>query len=277
MAPADAARCVTLWKEWWLTTHSDFELLSGPDRVFAILTDTQYGKWVLQVLTLELGVGSDGVTVLERLRFRSPITVNTALLSLLLAYSFAFPLSLMGALKKNKAQDRLTTIILVILLAIPAPIIAVFAARMGSLWPLTFSTLIIVASLITSPARHQRLLAIAELSKDWSCFAHARGIHPMRILLVHVGNPVVALALTLAAIDFPLAMSVVCVTEYALGTEGLGSCLVRAVLERDVAFLMAFGLASTVLHTLLLFASDLLVERLDPRLGRIHRGERAWQ
>lgn len=79
----------------------------------------------------------------------------------------------------------------------------------------------------------------------------------------------------MAALDFPLALSAACVVERAFGLRGLGSHLVRAVLERDVALLMAFGLSATVLHAVLLLLGDVATGWLDPRLRRAMHGERA--
>lgn len=277
MDPASADRCIVRWRDWWLVSHADFGVLSGPDRISAILTETQYGKWALQALTLQLGVGPDGVTVLERIRSSGPRTVALAILALVLAYGVAFPLGLLGAQWQGGLRDNLTSLGLLGLLAWPAPALAVTLAHLANgSFALVASVIAIAAGLVTVPARHQRLAAIDDMGRDWIRHGRACGIHPARLLFVHVGRPAATLGLALVALDFPLAMSAVCVAEHAFGLDGLGPHLVRAVLQRDVAFLMAFGLAATALHALLLLASDILTGWLDPRLNRSIHGEHAW-
>jgi ABC-type dipeptide/oligopeptide/nickel transport system permease component len=277
MAPSDADRCVGIWREWWLVSHTDFDVLSGPDRISATLTETQYGKWALQALTLQLGVGPDGVTVLERLRSNGPRTVGLAILALILAYGVAFPLGLICAQWQRGVLDNLTSLGLLGLLALPVPILAVALAHLANgSFTLAVSTVVIASALLTVPSRHQRLAAIDEIGRDWIRHGRACGIHPARLLLVHVGRPAGTLGLALVALDFPLAMSAVCVAEHAFQLDGLGPHIVRAVLQRDVAFLMAFGLTATALHALLLLASDIMTGWLDPRLNRSIHGEHAW-
>jgi ABC-type dipeptide/oligopeptide/nickel transport system permease component len=274
MSPGEAAPCVVRWREWWLTSRVDYETLSGPERVAAILTETQYGRWALQALTLRLGVGPDGVTVLDRLRTQGPRTLGLALLALVLAYGVAFPLGLISARCHRGAIDQGASILTLALLALPVPLLtACFAVFAGGKFALAAAVTATAAGLVSAPSRHQRIAAIEELSHESLRYAKAKGIPASRLLLVHVGRPVGALAVTLAALDFPLAMSAACVVEQAFQLPGLGPHLVRAVLDHDIALLMAFGIVATALHALLLLASDVAGGWLDPRLNRAFHGE----
>jgi peptide/nickel transport system permease protein len=271
-----ADRCVSRWREWWLVSRADFEEISGPERISAMLTETQYGLWALQALTLRLGVGPDGVTVLDRLVGDAPRTIGLALVALLLANGLAFPLALIGAQWRRGIVDHATAFVTLLLLSAPIPLVAVALAHlMGGTFAWAAAATAMIAGLITAPSRQQRLVAIDELGREWFRYGQACGIHPIRLLVVYVGRSSGALGIGLAALDFPLALSAACVVERAFGLRGLGSHLVRAVLERDVALLMAFGLSATVLHAVLLLLGDVATGWLDPRLRRAMHGERA--
>jgi peptide/nickel transport system permease protein len=274
MAPGEADPCVVRWREWWLTSRVDYETLSGPERVAAILTETQYGRWALQALTLQLGVGPDGVTVLDRLRTQGPRTFGLALLSLLLAYGVAFPLGLLSARCQRGTIDQGASTLTLVLLALPVPLLTVFFAVFanGTL-ALAAAVTAMTTGLVSAPSRHQRIAAIEELSHESLRYAKAKGIPASRLLLVHVGRPAGALAVSLIALDFPLAMSAACVVEHAFQLPGLGPHLVRAILDHDIALLMAFGIVATAIHALLLLASDVAGGWLDPRLNRAVHGE----
>lgn len=268
-----ADRCVSRWREWWLLSRSDYEVLAGPERISAMLTETQYGLWALQALTLRLGVGPDGVSVLDRLATEGPRTVSLALLALLLAYGLAFPIALVGAQWRRGAVDHVTAFSAILLLSWPIPVLVAALAsstRGPSAWAVALTAM--TSSLLAAPSRHQRIVAIDELGRDWYRYGRACGLHPLRLLALHVGRSSGALGVGLLALDLPIALSAACVVEHAFGLRGLGPHLVRAVLDRDVALLMAAGLAATVLHAVLLLLGDVAAGWLDPRLRRAMHG-----
>ena len=269
-------RCVNRWREWWLVRHADYEVLSGPERLSAMLTETQYGLWALQALTLRLGVGPDGVSVLERLTRDGPRTVGWALFALLFAYAMAFPLAIASACWRERMVDHVSAAVVVVLLALPVPLAAVVVADVLECpLPRAAAMLVVILALITIPWRHQRVTAIDATTREWFRFGHACGLHPARLLLLHVGRISAALATALIALDFPLALSAMCVVEHAFELPGLGAHLVRATVEGDVTLLMAFGLGATVLHAVLLLLGDVATGWLDPRLRRAMHGGQA--
>jgi hypothetical protein len=57
---ADAAR---RWQELWLQEGADYSVLEGPRRVAALVTETQFGKWLAQAFLWKLGRTRDGSSV----------------------------------------------------------------------------------------------------------------------------------------------------------------------------------------------------------------------
>jgi len=272
MDPHQANRCILVWRDWWLSSRFDYEPLSGPERLFAILTETQYGRWALEASTFQLGVDANGMTTFARFRYQGPSTFALAFFGLWLAYALAFPMSLAGALHHERTVDKISSGVLLALLTAPVALICFILAWIISN-PIAIAITAIGTTLVVAPARHQRIAALDSLSNPCLQYAAARGIPRSQIVLFHIGKPSLALAVTLFAFDFPIALSAACVAEQALGLPGLGHHLIDAVIERDIPLLMAMGLIGMTVHALMMFLGSLLGNWLDPRLDRSVHGE----
>ena len=98
---ADAAfraHVVADWMSWWYVHRTEFDALSGPERVAATFADTRYGKWVGRAATGELGVSvRDGEPIGKKLRERAPITLALTLIAMMASYLIAY---------SNRARQR---------------------------------------------------------------------------------------------------------------------------------------------------------------------------
>jgi hypothetical protein len=86
---ADAARAVESWQRLWLEEGADYSVLEGPRRVAALLTETQFGKWLAQAFLWQLGRAQDGSLVFGRVVAALPASAGHVLLLLLLAVAAA--------------------------------------------------------------------------------------------------------------------------------------------------------------------------------------------
>lgn len=86
---SEAARAVETWQRLWLEEGADYSVLEGPRRVAAIVTETQYGKWLAQAFLWNLGHAEDGSSVLARVLAVLPPSGLHVLLLLVLAIAAA--------------------------------------------------------------------------------------------------------------------------------------------------------------------------------------------
>jgi ABC-type dipeptide/oligopeptide/nickel transport system permease component len=264
----DANHCIALWRAWWLNAGAEYRLLSGPDRVVAMLVETRYGHWALEAVVLRLGIAADGVPLLARLRHEGVRTVGLAGLALLLAYCLGVPLGLLSAWRHRGAIDAACGWTVLLLFALPWPFVAWLLLTLGARgW--AAGALGATLALVGAPSRQTRVAALDVLRAEPMRFARAKGVHPMRLLLVHGARSSTLVAFAMLPLDFPLALSGACVLEHALGLHGIGRALIAAANDRDVSFLMAFGLAATAANAVLLVGSDLACAWLDPRVRRV--------
>lgn len=85
----DAARAVESWQRLWLEEGADYSVLEGPRRVAALVTETQFGKWLAQAVSWQLGRAQDGSQVYGRVVAALPPSAAHVLLLLSLAVAAA--------------------------------------------------------------------------------------------------------------------------------------------------------------------------------------------
>jgi len=86
---ADAELAVERWQALWLEEGADYTVLEGPRRVAALVTETQFGKWLAQAFLWRLGRARDGSQVWPLVLERVPASMLHVLGLLLLALGVA--------------------------------------------------------------------------------------------------------------------------------------------------------------------------------------------
>jgi len=262
----DAARCAVRWNQWWLTSRADYVVLTGPARLTATIIETRYGHWALEAGSLRLGMGFDGVPVLNKLRRRGPRTLVLIAAAELMAVTSGIGLGLLSAIRRGKRGERFPTLAALASHSLTALIIgAVIAVAASTRLALAAAMLALALSTIAPTARHSRLAAFEAAASEFVRAARARGAGPWRIAFGHLLRPAAVAAIAVASIDFPIALTGACVVERLFSLRGLGTDLTAAVLVRDIPFLMAFAVVGAAVSALMMLAGDLAHAWLDPK------------
>lgn len=274
---AQLRQCARVLGDWWVAHYADFQVLSGLQWMSSVLTETQYGKWVLEALVLQLGVSDDGQTVWSRVKAHAPRTIGLLMTALVFAYVLALAFAFVTSYWRGGKLSLLALLGLGATIVIPFPVMAVVVAGLthGSM---TMAAVLLVTTLalVAVPSRQQQLAAVAAASGEYLTYAKARGLSPLRVMLVHIGSIATPVALSTAAFDFPLAMSIVCVAEHALSVPGLGPQFVDAVVHHDVAFLMAAGMLGVLCQGALMMVCDMVSALIDSRTSPSCLQENPW-
>jgi hypothetical protein len=108
----EAASAVETWQRLWLEEGADYSVLEGPRRVAAIVTETQYGKWLAQAFLWNFGRADDGSRVVARVLAVLPQSALHVLMILLLAVAAAAGSALWDRSDglANRARLRIATI-----------------------------------------------------------------------------------------------------------------------------------------------------------------------
>lgn len=138
---------------------------------------------------------------------------------------------------------------------------------LGRLWHLTLPAIALAMASAAYLARITRSAMVGELGREHVETAVSRGISRRSIIRRHVMRnasiPIVTvIGLTIGGL---VAASVVVENVFAL--DGLGSLLVRAILQRDFAVVQAVVLLLVIVFVVVNLIVDLLYTVLDPRLS----------
>lgn len=293
---ADAAfraHVVSDWMSWWYVHRTEFDALSGPERVAATFADTRYGKWVGRAATGELGVSvRDGEPIAKKLRERAPITLSLTLIAMMASYLIAVPIALISAWRRGSAIDRGLAFGLFALYSLPTFWTAELFVRLvphatmtdvasGS-WSgsrLIFPTIALTLASLATVSRYQRAAMLEVLNLDYIRTARAKGVSLFSLLVKHALRNAIVPTVTLAGLELPSLLGSAFIVEEIFGLPGLGYESLRAVEAHDTSWLIAMILFAAVMTTIGVLASDVAYGLLDPRVRELvlqRRARASW-
>jgi peptide/nickel transport system permease protein len=275
-SPEQSRALVARWKTWWTLNQSDYVDYDGPERVLAMVTETQYGKWAIEAGRTRFGMTASGQQVLDVLRARAGPTLWLLASAWLGGYAAGIALGILGAgLRKTpwsppdlrrRWLERAISFVLVVLVALPSAALAsAFAPAAGQGHPFRAAWLMAaIAGAIV--ARYQEAASREALRRE-----------PVRTLLAYGASDLRAArrtfknagssAVSLLGVDLPALLTAAFVVERLFDLPGLSEPTLEAILVGDVAWLMALVVAGTVFGALAQIISDVLLLRLDPRVA----------
>jgi peptide/nickel transport system permease protein len=259
----------------------------------------QYGIWLKNLVTLDFGESfKDNQPVWRNIAERLPITVKLNVLSILVVYLVASPLGVYSATRHNTLGDKLTTVAVFILFAVPV----VWAATMalvficggdfyyffppGGLssidydpswpfwkkvqdqaWHLFLPVVLLSYGGFAGLSRYMRASMLEVLGQDYVQVARAKGLRERVVIVKHVmRNSLIPLVTMLAAL-LPALIGGSVIIETIFSIPGLGQLGYESVRARDYPTVMALYAVSAVLTLIGILISDLLLSVVDPRIA----------
>lgn len=209
---------------------------------------------------------------------RLPTTITIAVGGLLVGLVAGTISGVACALRQGTLTD--TAITVLTLAGISMPIywlgllgIWLFAVHLGWLpaagasTPAHFVLPILVVA--TRPAATFSRLVSANLldvmGKDYLDTARSKGLHELRVILVHALPASLIAAVSVAGVQFGAMLGGAVITETVFGVPGIGRLLVQAVGSSDYPIIQYCILMFAVFFILINLATDLLTLWLDPR------------
>ncbi|WP_416414173.1 ABC transporter permease [Pantoea sp. App145] len=117
-------------------------------------------------------------------------------------------------------------------------------------------------------ARLTRAAMLEIAHQDFVRTAHAKGLSPLRVTLVHVLRCALIPLVTVSGMHIATLLSGAAVVETVFSWPGLGRLALDAVMARDVNILLGILLFSSLMVLLANFVVDLIHAWLDPRIAR---------
>jgi peptide/nickel transport system permease protein len=248
----------------------------------------QYWRWLVQVAHGNLGESlRTGISVTETIRTRIPVTLELALLSLLVAIILGVGTGVLAAVRRGSGLEWLTNMAALLGLSVPSfwlgiMLILVFAIILGwlpasgyvspledpsgNLQRMLLPSLVLGGQFAAILMRQTRSAMLESLGADYVRTARAKGLSERQVVFGHALRNSLITVLTLLGLRLGLLISGAVITEQVFVIPGFGRLVVEAVFTRDYPIIQGVALVSATAYILANLGVDLLYSVANPRI-----------
>ena len=248
----------------------------------------QYASWLTNALRGDLGTSLWYKTpVWNQLKDRFLVTMELAVMAIVLAICAAVPLGVISAVKQDTGLDYLSRIFSSIGIALPTfwlGILIVYALAYFFEWlpPLGYATLwddpllnlqqLILPALtlafndLAFTARVTRSSMLEVMREDYLRTARAKGLVELAVIGRHALKNGMLPVLTVSGYQFARLLGGVIIVESIFVVPGMGTLLIESIIHRDFIVLQAIVLLIAAVVLILNLLIDLSYGVLDPRV-----------
>jgi peptide/nickel transport system permease protein len=248
----------------------------------------QYWRWLREVATGNLGESlRTGISVTETILSRVPVTLELALLSLLVAILLGVGAGVLAAVRRGSWMEWLANLAALLGLSVPSfwlgiMLILVFAIILGwlpasgyvsplsdpvgNLKRMLLPSLVLGTQFAAILMRQTRSAMLESLGADYVRTARAKGLSEPQVVFGHALRNSLITVLTLLGLRLGLLISGAIITEQVFVIPGFGRLLVEAVFTRDYPIIQGVAIVSAAAYILANLAVDLLYSVANPRI-----------
>jgi len=249
----------------------------------------QYFIWLGDVLTGNLGLSvRQGQPVLDLIFDRFPVTLQLALLSVIIALIIGIPLGILSAIYRNTLLDIFARIFAMIGLSVPNFLLGTliiyvlsvyfrilpnsgnyvefFEDPVLNLQQVIFPALTLGTSFAASVMRMTRSSMLEVLSEDYIRTARSKGLLEAIIIRRHALKNALIPVVTLVGIEFGYLLGGTFIVEQIFAIPGIGRLTINAITQRDYALVQGVTLFIAINFVLINLLIDVVYTLLDPRV-----------
>jgi peptide/nickel transport system permease protein len=248
----------------------------------------QYVHWVGNVLQGDFGTSLRTEQPVTRLlASKLPVTLELAVLALIIALLIGIPTGVISAVRKGTATDYAANVFALSGISIPhfwlgILLIMIFAVKLQwlpasgfvplgedvgqNLKTLILPAFVLGAGLSGVLMRHTRSAMLEVLRADYVRTARAKGLFPRTVILKHALRNALMPIVTLTTLLFGELLGGAVLTEQVFSIPGFGKMIVDAVFNRDYAVVQGVVLCVAIGFLLLNLLADVLYRLINPRL-----------
>ena len=257
----------------------------GIDRPYHV----QYFDWVKGMVTLKMGESLwTGQPIVEEIGRRFPVTIQLAVLSVIVSTIIGIPIGILGAIYQDKWIDHVSRLLTIAGLAIPnfwyATLIVLVTAvyfswvpplgEVPRLWadPVTGAQQLVLPAIALGYrfssvlARLVRSTMLEVLRQDYLRTARAKGLAETTIIYRHALKNAALPIITMLGIETGVLLSGSIIVEYIFVLPGIGGALVDSVIQRDWPLTQSIIVLMVGLYLTVNLVVDLAYGWLDPRI-----------
>ncbi|GGJ56605.1 ABC transporter permease [Glutamicibacter ardleyensis] len=241
----------------------------------------QYGLYLKNLVTLDLGMSFSGQEVRDLLARAFPVTARLAVMALAIEAVFGIFFGVIAGMRKGKAFDSTVLILSLIVIAIPTFVLGFvlqFVVGVKLEWAkptvsggATWGELILPAVVLGLVSfayvlRLTRTSIIENKQADYVRTATAKGLSRGRVINVHILRNSLIPVVTFLGADLGSLMGGAIVTEGIFNVPGVGNLLYRAILKGETPTVVAVVGVLVIVFVLANLIVDMLYALLDPRI-----------
>ncbi|EKF40937.1 ABC transporter permease [Nitratireductor indicus] len=249
----------------------------------------QYGHWLMGVLRGDLGISvTYGKPVLDVILERFPLTLELALLSMLIALAIGLPAGIFAATRNEKPSDLgvrilamigqstpnfVVGLLIIYILSVGFGVLPVmgtftpfFENPLENLGQLILPALTLGFAFAASVTRISRSSMLDVLSEDYVRTARSKGVPALSVIWRHALPNALIPVVTLSGVEFGYLLGGAVIVEQIFALPGLGRMVLDAILQRDYALVQGSVLFIALNFMIVNLLVDLAYAVLDPRI-----------
>lgn len=248
----------------------------------------QYVKWLSSVLQGDLGRSiRSNQPVSEAIADRLPVTVELAVLSILISLIIAIPAGVVAAMRRNSPLDTTTTTVALLGVSLPNFFLAIlliflFSLKLRWLPPIGYTpffddpvdslkkmimpALTLGTALSAIVMRMMRSSLLEVLDQDFVRTARAKGLNEAKVVRRHAMRNALIPVVTVVGLQVGGLLGGAIITETIFVLPGIGRLLVDSIFQRDFPLVQGVVLFASLAFLLANLGVDLIYAVLDPRI-----------
>jgi peptide/nickel transport system permease protein len=246
----------------------------------------QYVHWIGLAVRGDLGVDQRDLSVAHTIVTRIPISLELAVLSMLLATVVGIPAGVIAATRRGKPSDYTVTTSALVGLSVPhfwlgLLFIVWFAVDLhwlpasgyvsvhhpvANLEHLLMPCVVLALGLAAILMRQMRSSMLTSLDADYIRTARAKGLSEGAVIWRHALRNSLITVTTVIGLQLGGLISGVVITETIFGIAGFGQLTVEAVNQRDYTLIQGVVLVAAAGYVVVNLAVDVVYSLLNPRI-----------
>ena len=250
---------------------------------------TQYWRWLTGLFQGDLGISvTYGKPVLTVIIERFPLTLELALLAMVIALGIGVPSGVLAATRNERPSDLIVRILAMLGQSTPSFVVGLViiyvlsvyfgvVPAMGTFTPLHVDPLANLAQLIfpaitlgfafaASVTRISRSAMLDVLSDDYVRTARSKGASARSVIWHHALPNALIPVVTLSGVEFGYLLGGAVIVEQIFALPGLGRLTLDAISQRDYALVEGAVLFVAFNFLVVNLLVDLAYVALDPRI-----------
>ena len=251
---------------------------------------SQYVTWLGNIVRGDFGESLwERRPVTEMIGERLPVTIELAVLAIIIAVSMGLVIGIASAIKRGTATDSLLRVSSVVGLSVPNFFVALLFITFLSLWfnyvtPLGYEALwndpwknmqqmiwpaiALGVSVAAAIARLTRSSMLEVLHADYIRTVRAKGASERLINYKHALRNSLIPIITLIGLQFGALLGGTVILESIYSLPGIGGLVFRAVQQRDYPVIQACALLYGTIFVIVNIVVDITYGWIDPRIRR---------